>query len=105
MIEWIVNIIQWIKRKLVKKRSRLYEVINSDSPEHVGLKMRGLPKTGELKYIKGGTSDDRPRHYSVEVLKVFKLKNSQKVALGLNVTDEVYYVDGKYNDLEIKRID
>lgn len=105
MIAWLLKIIQWIRQKLAKKSNRHYLVINSDSAEHIGLKMRGLPKSGDIKYIKGGTSDDNPRHFSIHVLKVFKLNNSQKIEMGCEITDEVYYIDGKYNDLEIKRID
>ena len=101
---YIVQFINWIQYRLRKKYKRLYVVYNSDAPEHIGLQLRGLPKAQSRVIIKGGTSDDKARHYEVQVLNVFKLDKEQKFRADIPKGVDAYYVDGKYNDLEIKRI-
>ena len=100
----IKKFIAWLQFKLRKKHKRLYVVYNSDGKEFIGLRIRGLPRRGMEVIAKGGADDVTPRHFGVQVLNIFKLTKDQKYASKLPLDKEAYYVDGKYNDLEIKRI-
>lgn len=105
IFNFIKQVVKWIQFKLRKKYKRKYEVYNSDAPEHIGLFMRGLPKAGSRVTIKGGTTDDKSRHYGVIVLSIIELTEEQRKTANLTKSQEAWYIDGKYNDLEIKRIE
>lgn len=99
------NFLEWRRWKFRKKYKRLYEVYNSDAPEHIGLKMRGIPEPGTKVTIKGGTGDNKARHFTVEVFHVSKLNRKQLSKAKFGGKTEAYYIDGRYNDLEVKRIE
>lgn len=104
LLYYIKTFFGWVRYRLRRKYKRLYEVYNGDAPEHVGLKLRGLPRQGSRVIIKGGTEDTVARHFEIHVLNVFKLNRQQKYQASIPKYTDAYYVDGKYNDLEIKRI-
>jgi len=101
---FFTRIVVSIQYRTKKKYKRLYEVYNSDAKEHIGLKLRGLPKPGAKVIIKGGTSDEVSRHFEVYVLAIFELKKEQKDNVNISRDVDAYYIDGRYNDIEIKRI-
>lgn len=101
---FVLEFIAFIKYRAAKKHKRLYVVYNSDAAVHIGLQLRGLPKEGAKVIIKGGTIDTIARHFEIQVLTIFELTKIQKRAKGIANSVDAYYIDGRYNDLEIKRI-
>jgi len=101
---YVLQFVAWVRYRTKRKYKRVYEVYNSDALEHIGLHLRGLPIAGTKIIVKGGTSDTVPRHYEVQILNVFKLSKEQKDRVEIPSNIDAYYIDGRYNDLEIKRI-
>ena len=79
---------------------RIFIVFWSNASEHIGRKIRGVPEVGRVTYLKspdgGGGS-----HFTLEVMSMEKFTKKKCKELDI---EEGYHIDGRYNDLKIKRI-
>lgn len=79
----------------------MFIVFWSGEEAHVERKIRGVPIPGKITFLKATGKDYQKSNYSIDVigLERFTMKKCKE----LGITDG-YYVDGRYNDLKIKRI-
>ena len=99
--EWYRRFIAWYRWRNVPKRKRIFKVYWSDSIEHIGCKIRGVPIIMKSTFIKPGEDAKWRSHFIMEVVGIERFNKKKCKELDMK---EGYYVDGRYNDMKIERV-